>query len=74
MTEDEAKTKWCPFVQFSVGQVSDKPLWLSNRNDPDTTKVTCIASACMAWRYSDKGFVDKADWQGYCGLTTGVLI
>lgn len=56
MTEDEAKTKWCPFsrtglhagaggvsVNRSVGDGTDGPF--------DVIKVTrCFASACMAWR------------------------
>ena len=39
-TEEEAKTKWCPFVQRDYGIY------------PETRRSTvqCIASACMAWR------------------------
>jgi hypothetical protein len=43
--ESEAKTKWCPRVEFSC--TPDGVLW-SNRAD-NTGKVTCIASECMWW-------------------------
>jgi hypothetical protein len=45
MTEDEAKTKWCPQVRFvEVGGETFNNL-------PEGKNGTCcIASACMAWR------------------------
>lgn len=44
MTEDEAKTKWCPFVRY--GEKA------SNRGVPaeNESYVRCIGSACMAWK------------------------
>lgn len=59
MTEDEAKTKWCPFVRSQViGQDKGKLMVLSNRDaaqlvedsDPNEFTHNCIGSACMAWR------------------------
>lgn len=43
MTEDEAKTKWCP---FSAGgkKVERGATFIRSPN--------CIGSACMAWRWS----------------------
>lgn len=41
MTEDEAKTKWCP---AAGARAWDRPV----RNE-DTR---CLASGCMAWRWS----------------------
>lgn len=56
MTEDEAKTKWCPFVRtktmaFSQGEL---PGVAGVNRDFDGVPVdrlhTCLGSACMAWR------------------------
>lgn len=49
MTEDEAKTKWCPFVR--VGMYGSNSTSAQNRGIstavPDT--VTCIGSRCAVW-------------------------
>lgn len=58
MTEDEAKTRWCPFVRMTASQGE----WHVNR-DPslpsspqDTQAYHCIGSACMAWRTRHQWF------------------
>jgi len=78
MTEQEAKTKWCPMVRFQIGP--DNPSWqnvaYSNRGDYfDNTCTGCIASACMMWRYKTNGQMgydrnpdDICLASGYCGL------
>lgn len=58
MTEDEAKTKWCPFAR--VGFYSPATMHypaehalLGNREAADGAlqpASLCIGSACMAWR------------------------
>lgn len=58
MTEDEAKTKWCPFARVEGDEGDGLPA--SNRNarpkgEQGAPAFTfpaslCIASACMAWR------------------------
>ncbi len=64
MTEDEAKTKWCPYQ--GVGVKADSKAGARSR---------CIASDCMAWRTSHT--TDSAggrvvmtckDGHGFCGL------
>jgi hypothetical protein len=72
-TEDEAKTKWCPYVNAE--------------NSPKKPEFfTCVASDCMMWKWDtnmkcskyEKGSGEfcKCGWlkdlhpaQGYCGLT-----
>lgn len=57
MTEEEAKTKWCPFVRITPETDNYNPI--TNRNvgtgDDDTDmgkEVCCIGSRCMAWRWA----------------------
>jgi hypothetical protein len=52
MTENEAKTKWCPMAR-------GVDLTLRGANPPMAHK--CIASDCMMFRKKDDGRV-------YCGL------
>lgn len=60
-TEEEAKTKWCPFIKFS--DEGPDAYSMSNRGEvlhrdvEPATIARCIGSACMAWR---KG---KDAWQ-----------
>ena len=72
MTEDEAKTKWCPFVRInsiSGDQFSFNRMDMTNaKNDSleyrvgaDLEIARCIGSLCMAWRWQNS-------LDGYCGL------
>ena len=76
MTEEEAKTKWCPFIQVSAG--GGCVGGLSNRQDGSHNKTpdgspNCIGSACMAWRWREPPGPQPPDApepsdEGWCGL------
>jgi len=69
MTEDEAKTKWCPMVRSSDLEKDVDNCYIKDRNP---TYSRCIASDCMMWRLSARHYLDdvppKSPIQGYCGL------
>jgi hypothetical protein len=64
MTEEEAKTKWCPMVRFEIGpqNAAWQNVAYSNRGEEFSPRVCrCIASDCMMWR-------GEPDGESYCGL------
>ena len=70
MTENEAKTKWCPMSRFSTYDGTG----VSNRDNFQSVGHSaegCIASACMMWREdltreeAQNGVYAK---DGHCGL------
>lgn len=76
MTEDEAKTKWCPHVRFAdcgadnASSVNRDGMFMGDINK-------CIASDCMMWKWdeaiteTDGGEIVGTNYntQGHCGLT-----
>jgi hypothetical protein len=70
LTEEEAKTKWCPFVRHNLGR--DLPA--AYRGMHVTSDSKCIGSACMAWRDAGKdtrtnSYVGNYSVDvGFCGL------
>lgn len=54
MTEQEAKTKWCPMVRIDAIVVGDE---IHRRG-------ACIGSGCMMWRYDG----ENEPRHGRCGL------
>lgn len=57
MTEDEAKTKWCPMVRWS----GDNAAGFGNnrgRIDKDQHNAYCIGSQCMMWREHTEKILD----------------
>ena len=72
MTEDEAKTKVCPLT-LKGDHVGARP------NETGVIVAHCLASACMAWRWTitpedakasrDLGLKDTES--GFCGLAGG---
>jgi len=90
MTEDDAKAKWCPFARVLVESdesrdhsriASANRLEVRGEGVPDAgwRATFCIASACMAWRWSEKQPSGLGYWAdgtphansgavGFCGL------
>jgi len=70
MTEDEAKTKWCPFARIADPNAPTGGNTYINKIDGVAPR--CIGSDCMAWRSKpDKLYErdpDKYPLLGYCGL------
>ena len=70
MTEEEAKTKWCPMVVFMLGggQVRNRDACY------DVAGTHCIGSSCMMWRETGRVRLFEPIngphevVQGYCGL------
>ena len=79
-TEDEAKTKWCPFARcrsFGSEASVNRPFPGDAAKDVVRTECCCIASACMAWRRETEttGIVSAGQKEafsytgrGYCGI------
>ena len=70
--EDEAKTKWCPFVRLlcydQTAQVGASYNRFDRSDMPQLSpNANCIASACMAWRMGMPRLHDGVE-VGYCGL------
>lgn len=80
MTEDEAKTKWCPFVRYTVeqeeGVTPARNAWIEySKKQRIPEMARCIASQCMAWRTRERvlegvKISDKPATvlDGHCGL------
>lgn len=64
MTEEEAKTKWCPHVRV-IGIDEEGPGNSWNCEEVKPMGSSCIASGCMAWRWINP---DSETPDGYCGL------
>ena len=75
LTEEQAKTKWCPFARQATGLDGHGPAF----NRSAFGWEFCVASACMAWRWGH--FIGPDGWtadrkcdsapdptHGYCGL------
>jgi hypothetical protein len=65
MTEDEAKTKWCPFTRVMNinGQGGGNRWDKSGAPAHSPNNSLCIGSACMAWRWGE-----RLESERYCGL------
>ena len=72
MTEDEAKTKWCPMARFLDGDdIGGANRWRVTTHDGLAHKeCLCIGSDCMMWREVERVNKQSSDLYtvGYCGL------
>lgn len=70
MTEEEAKTKWCPMVR--LGKNSGMQSWHEQGEElRNPIESRCIGSACMMWRWAFKkndASETVSDTDGYCGI------
>jgi hypothetical protein len=64
MTEDEARTKWCPQARAWEAGAAVNRSPTTQRVEPETR---CIASDCMMWRWGRHTTGDDAG-DGYCGV------
>lgn len=76
MTEEEAKTKWCPFIRIvRAGEFEFATNRMSKASE-DGGNCLCIASACMAWRAHTKSWnATTGAWleRGRVYLTSDVI-
>lgn len=81
MTEEEAKTKWCPFARVGVRWMDSQAASLAdltavavNRGENAAEQARCLGSACMAWRWTsgwplpDDPLLVSERYAGFCGL------
>ncbi len=69
LTEEQARTKWCPFAQVEYDKFPVNRLY----SEPNPGACHCNASDCMAWRWfveteQTEGSTSTVPERGYCGL------
>lgn len=77
LTEEQAKTKWCPLYRVATSGGDQSTFEIDNRppehvqpSEGGQWKPTgfihpvacCIASECMAWRWIGKRSLDNTQW------------
>ena len=80
MTEEEAKTKWCPHVRVVVADEGTGNRWPKSHGaegDLDFgTDNCCLGSACMQWREVRKsehsGADNRPDGDGWARRTVQI--
>ena len=81
MTEEEAKTKWCPSARNQFDGVDGRPACNMRKDDRYNIRIKCIASDCMMWKWNSPSAEavyevlsrgeSTVDFGGHCGLTGG---
>lgn len=83
-TEEEAKTKWCPFARVAVGfhglfavgnRFSDSMGGTPEVKTAALERARCLGSECMAWTVYERatyslgeGAKFEPTGRGYCGM------
>ena len=68
LSEENARSKWCPFARLPHGDVCSGSSALAAVNRSPDEKARCLASGCMLWRwYEHEGEGDAM--RGYCSLS-----
>lgn len=66
MTDEEAKTRWCPFASSRIltyrNRTGVNVTVIAADNETEQVNIYCLGSGCMAWRWDNDGS------GGYCGL------
>lgn len=72
MTEDEAKTKWCPMTLCASSSALTGNRFENVAATYPNQSARCIGTACMMWRQHVPHSMDPHPEQvlghGYCGL------
>jgi hypothetical protein len=74
MTEQEAKTKWCPMARCKIDHDCADTIAVNRWSDGAMIRGSlCVASDCMMWRWEvPEGKAtnkNEEKWDsGYCGL------
>ena len=72
MTEEEAKTKWCPMVRQPFTLNDQMVAANRSQESQNSPSNNCIGSACMMWRNYIPHVLDPKQkingTDGYCGL------
>jgi hypothetical protein len=58
LSEEEAKTKWCPHVRLLEPYAEKTSM---NRGNEDEPIGCCLASECMAWRWGPCFWIDPGE-------------
>jgi hypothetical protein len=67
ISEEDAKTKWCPKARAGDERGEGRIPVNRSGNFPDSD-CFCMASACMAWRWEGYRPANRdGDKRGYCG-------
>ena len=72
MTEEEAKTKWCPHIRDTAIQEKGVVAQITpsiNSHNGSRDGYNCITSDCMMWQWDEEGiYKDGQPTEGHCGL------